>query len=231
MRETEYVRFPKYVTQLVLSPEAAFHGLVGQPRWVFASILSGFIALLQSFLIIHHIGLQQLLATIIGVKGSIDPQAMLQNGMQHQTSILVSEVLSSFFGPFGSVLIATSVVTLILASLYGKVSFRFIAATIAHVILYVDLFRFLIIISVLYSGSTASFHVINPIGTNIGFYVLTGTASLNALLTHLDIATLLGLILCIWSLGHGLPKISLLGRTGAVMIAWGFYLGTVCLFA
>ncbi len=221
-----------YLRNLLLAPELVFGSLPNQPRWVFPILASGAIALVENYLIVRRLGLQNLLASIIGAKGSVDPNALMQAAVQHQQSIIASEALSSVFGPFGTVLMASCGLWLLFTSFFGAVRFRFIFSVLAHVTLYLGLLRFLILIPVVYGIDPQRFNIMNPIGTNLAYYLHTNLASVNVLLAHLDLLTALGLGTAIWALKMGTPRISSYTWVASVILgAFSAYLGILCLFA
>jgi hypothetical protein len=211
---------------MFVRPLSTLDSLRERPRWVYPVLISGIISVASSFYVIQRIGLPRMIESSIDAKSAIDPQAILQNALEHQVQILCFQALSTFIGSFLMALGTATILWFLLTLCGYDMSFKQGFAVVAHVnLLAVVLRECMMVLTASLVQDMHRWDLNNPLATNIAFFVQTASPAVSRLLNSFDAITFTSMALLIVGLTKVCGKLSV--KTASLMVIgpWAVYLG------
>jgi hypothetical protein len=206
------------------SPISTFDSLSERPRWFTPLLLAAVYTTLVNYYVVNRIGFLRLMTKAAQAASSLDPQAVLQNAMAHQTQIVIVQSVSTFLGGFATALVIAMVLWLLVLLLGGDVSFRKVLAVAAHISLFTTVLRqSMLAITVTVGSDLDNLNLKNPLATNPAFFVQTNSHLANQILSSLDLFTLLTVFLLVMGLTKVCDRISRIAASLIVLIPWSIY--------
>lgn len=215
---------PISLLSMFTSPLATFDSLRERPRWLFPVLLSAIVSAATNFYIIRRIGLIQMIRTASQSNYIIDPQAAIQNVLEHQDRILFIQTASVFVNVFAIALVTAMAFWLLLIILGYDISFRKSLAVVAHAnMLPIVVKGCMIVLTAAAIQDAGSLNLKNPLATNIGFFLRPSSPVALRILTSLDAIAFANAILLIMGLTRAYPKLSARAASMMVFMCWAVY--------
>jgi hypothetical protein len=211
---------------MFVRPLSTLSSLQERPRWLFPALVSGILSAAVNFYAVQRIGFIRLIEATTNARVAIDPQAIVQNALEHKTQILCFQALSTFISSFLVALGTAAVLWLLLVLCGYDMPFKRGLAVVAHVnLLSVVLRESMLILTTIFIGDMNQFDLNNPLATNIAFFVKPASPAILRLLTSLDVITFLNIALLIAGLTKVCGKLSVKTASMMVLGPWMVYLG------
>jgi hypothetical protein len=211
---------------MFVRPLSTLDSLRERPRWLYPVLVSGIISAAVNYYIIQRIGLIRMIEATTNAKATIDPQAILQNALEHRTQILCFQAFSTFVSSF-LVALATATILWLLLTMWGyDLSFKQGLAVVVHVnLLSVVLRECMMMLTASLIRDMNQFDLSNPLATNIAFFVKPASPVVLRFLSSLDLITFTNMTLLVIGLTKVCSKLSV--KTASVMVIgpWAVYLG------
>ncbi len=219
------LRPPSFLSMFA-SPLATFDSLRERTRWFFPVLFSAIVSAAANFYIVQRIGLIQLIKTASQSSLIIDPQAAIQNVLEHQNRILAIQAVSTFVNVFVIALVTAAVFWLLLTILGYDVSFRKSLAVVSHANMLPIIIRgSMIALAAAIIQDAGALNVKNPLATNIAFFLQPESPAARRFLTSLDAITFANAILLTMGLTRVCPRLSARAAFTMVFICWAVYVG------
>jgi hypothetical protein len=211
---------------MFVRPISTLDSLREQPRWLFPILISGIISAAVNLYVIQRIGLNRLIEATTNAKAMIDPQAILQNALDHKTQILFFQALSTFVGAFLVALVTAMILWLLLTVCGYNVSFKQGLAVVVHVnLLSVVLREGMMMLAASFIHDVNQFDLNNPLATNIAFFVKPASPAILKLLSSLDVITFINMTLLIVGMTKVCRKLPIKAASLMVLGPWMIYIG------
>ena len=210
-----------------IAPSKTFNDVRRDASWWFPFILISVLALLFSYVVLSRIGLPTL------VEGIVHQSAMLEDRIANSTPEQAAAIRHGMEMQFRFMYVAPVfllVVGLISSGIFlatanfvfgGHATFKQMLAIWFYGTLPLALTSLLTIITVYAGVAGDSFNIKNPVGTNVGYYLMNGDSPrwLVTLLTSVD-------IMGIWSallLTIGISMVAGIKRSSAAIVVFGWW--------
>jgi hypothetical protein len=173
---------------------------------------------------VSRVGLARLIAIAAKSSATIDPDAMLQNAMAHQTQMIVMQSVFSFLGVFLTALSVAVVLWLLVLLAGGDTTFKNVLAVSAHVYFFTTVLKYsMLAVSLTVNNDPDTFNPLNPLATNLAFFIHAGSPAVSRILSCLDIITLATLFLFITGLSKVCDRLSRIAASVVVLVPWLLY--------
>jgi hypothetical protein len=216
------------IVNVFVAPSKTFEDVKRSSGWWVPFLIAAVIGLSYSFVLLHKVGMQALVEGVIQQSpaletrisaGTPEQAAAMRHGVEMQFKFL-------YVGPVISLLVGLAASGLLLATANfgagGKAKYSQMMGVWFYGTLPLTLF-YLLVMAAIYGGVASDpFNIKNPIGTNVGFYLMGGDMSkmLIAALSAVD-------IFAIWTafvLAIGVSTVAEIkrGAAAAVVCVWWF---------
>jgi hypothetical protein len=210
--------------EMFFSPIATLQKLRERPRVALPVLVAAVWATIVSFYVIQTVGLRTLVEASIRATATVDPDALIAAAMQSKTQILIMQGAGAFFGTLLSVFALALFYYLLVAVVGGDVTYKAVAAVVAHVTLFLTIVKQTMIATVATLNSS-SFSFQQPLGTNLGFFIDADSQAMAKVLTSVDILSIAGLVLTIFGLRAVSDRFSGFAASAVVVLPWLVYVG------
>ena len=217
---------PASFLSMFASPLSTFDSLRERPRWFFPVLFSAIVSAAANFYIVQRIGLTQLIKTASQSNYIIDPQAAIQNVLEHQSRILAIQAASVFVNVFVIALVIAMVFWLLLVILGYDISFKKSLAAVSHANMLPMVVRgCMVALTAAVIQDAGALNLKNPLATNMGFFLRPSSPVALRLLTSLDAITFANATLLTMGFTRVCPPLSVKAASAMVFICWAVYIG------
>jgi hypothetical protein len=189
---------------IFLDPAATLESLRRHARIVAPLLIAATLGTAANYYVLSRVGLRRLIEAAAAANVTIDRETFIANAMAQSTQIMTMQGLGSFFGSILSVLGLALIYYLLVLVAGGDVTMKRVIAVVAHSTFAVAALRYSMIAMTATFGNPEDFMLLNPIGTNLGFYLRLDSEVLQKLITAFDVLTIAGMALTV----IGLRKVS-----------------------
>jgi hypothetical protein len=215
------------VIDTFVAPTKAFAAVCSKPMWWVPFLLMCLVSLVFAYVVLHKVGVETL------VDGMIHQSSMLEDRIANATPAQAAQMRAAmaipiklmYAAPFG--LMITGVIgsgILLLTANFGfggKASFEQMLGVWFYGMLPQMLIAILTIVTLYAGANSDSFNLKDPVGTNIGYYLMGGSSPhwLIVLLSSVD-------VLAIWSavlMTLGVSMVAGIKRGSAAIMVFGWW--------
>lgn len=206
------------------SPIATFNSLSQRPRWLLPLLIAAVYSTAANYYVVTRLGFVRLVARAAHANTSLDPEALLQNALAHQTQIMLIQSVSTFLGVFVTTAAIALILWLVILLFGGDTIYKNVFSVAAHAALLTIVAKeTMFILAATVNNDLDSFDLDNPLATNLAFFVHLGSPAAVRIFSHLDVITISNLVL----IALGLPRVARGLRPATsfmvVMLPWVIY--------